>query len=209
MSSCIDPNDLAEKIRPIEAYVNVSYNTFKLTYNVYVGSVKLYVYANNDIVDRDGQSSKEYQTADAMLLNKFAVIPVPITDDSPTYDPLCGERLDLFPIRRNAILPEERYVCPAPPTYDSHGSPNFIPTSYEQRAITVYKGKGTYVLMSESKQPRAIVGIRDYRFVNQFDVMAYRVNRKLVNCTPYRLPARSTAVFASLQDGPHPVTNLK
>jgi hypothetical protein len=209
MSSCIDLSNLSEQIQPIEAYVNISYNLFTLTYRVFTGPVKLYVYANNDIVDRNGSSGKEYQTADAMLLNKFAVIPVPIGDDSPTYDPLCGARLSLFPIRRNAILPEEKYVCPAPPIYDSHGDPNFIPTSYKQLAITVYKGKNTHVLTSNSKPARAIVGIQDYRFVNQFDVRAFRVNRTLENCIPYRLPARSTAVFASIQDGVYPVSQTK
>ena len=226
---CRDPNDIeGDPFRffdPIRAFIDVVAQTVKFEYIIGEAlpeSSTTYVYINEQVVDRSGAPNKEYSLADidtsAQTL-KFAVIAVSLGVSSSTYDPLCGNVPDMFPVVKSVVEWQDGFVCPNRDIIDNQGRLNYIPDDQRAIAQTLFIGKvvtlkadrrrkvGDKFVIKPKGPPRPIFVLRDYNYDTQFD-QTKKVNfsGRTISCNRY--PAIHTASKVKIAEGVFPIEDL-
>lgn len=120
--------------------------------------------------------------------------------------------------QKDPILPEDQFVCPAPPLEETHHGithKNYV--TVEQKAIGMSIRRGSVVALKDKRRrlyeeqiveksegpERVVLVVNDYRYPAQFDKSANQIRvGDRAPCSP--LPAVATCRFIRIAESVHP-----
>lgn len=221
-----DVNPL-DRVEPIDVKMSIQFQYLILNYQTNIKlepNSQFLIYVNGLIYDRNGYSGKKYLIPLNILVNyKYFAVTVIKNGLSNIYDPFNGVEYNMFSlIFKDIVLSSDRYVCGSPQIFNSNdlNKPNFIPSSYNQKGITICNNDivdinerirliGDKLVNKPAIKKQLVLKVNDYRYFTEWDIQAFRTGKiRQVPCSPYRKLSYKTCSKATIGSNKFPISDL-